>query len=115
MNKQVFHRDLAAGRWFGLSLAQQLGNIGSEVGRAAKAQGKDDARFWAAVIRAQELFFLTLSDGRRTKSQKKEICRAYEVFCDAVSGGRAYGSDLKYLDRYFSFFAILSMAKIFKK
>jgi hypothetical protein len=27
------HRELAAGRWQTLSLAEQLGNVGSEVGR----------------------------------------------------------------------------------
>ncbi len=26
----IYHQDLAAGRWFSLSLANQLGNVGSE-------------------------------------------------------------------------------------
>jgi hypothetical protein len=33
-------------RWQALTLAEQLGNIGSEVGRAAKWQGKDDKSFF---------------------------------------------------------------------
>ena len=32
----VAHRDLAAGRWWELSLAAQLGNVGSEIGRALR-------------------------------------------------------------------------------
>jgi hypothetical protein len=31
---EIQHRDLAAGRWWQLTLAEQLGNIGSEVSRA---------------------------------------------------------------------------------
>jgi len=40
---QPLHAGLAAGRWFELTLMEQLGNIGSEVGRAtrAKAQGNE--------------------------------------------------------------------------
>ena len=32
----VQHRDMAAGRWHELTLAEQLGNIGSEVSRAIR-------------------------------------------------------------------------------
>lgn len=34
------HQNLADGRWFTLTLAQQLGNAGSEVGRALNWQKK---------------------------------------------------------------------------
>jgi hypothetical protein len=101
------HKDLAAGRWYELTLAEQLGNIGSEVSRARLNQGKNEPRFWGAVARALELFHLTLID-RRWGARRKEIRRAYEVFCDAVSGGEAYGSSLKDLDRYFNGFAFLA-------
>lgn len=110
-DRQIFHKNLAAGRWRELSFVQQMGNIGSEVGRAKLAQGKDAARFWGAVARAQELFFLTLADPRWSRWRKKEICRAFEVFCDAVLGGQAYESDLESLDRYFMYFALLAMRK----
>jgi hypothetical protein len=32
------HQNLAVGRWFEMTLAEQLGNVGSEVGRAIKWQ-----------------------------------------------------------------------------
>ncbi len=97
------HASLAAGRWFELSLAEQLGNIGSEVSRAIKA-GKDEKRFNGAVERALELFDLTLRDVR-WRGRLKEIGRAREVFCDAVLGGHEYGSSLESLNTYFFQFA----------
>jgi hypothetical protein len=104
----ILHQNLAQGRWFEMTLADQLGNIGSEVGRARLSQGKDEVRFWAAVTRGIELFNLTLAD-KRWGPRRKEIARAYEVFCDAVLGGKVYNSDLESLDRYFSNFAMLAM------
>lgn len=102
--KRFIHKELAEGRWFQLSLMEQLGNIGSEVGRAAKAQGKDGQRFQQAVERALDLFDLTFED-TRWRGRLREIARAREVFCDAVLGGKEYNSSLQDLDRYFLQFA----------
>lgn len=92
-------------RWFTLSLADQLGNVGSEVGRAAKWQGKDEASFWGAVGRALELIDLTREDGRWVK-RRRELDRARETFADAVLGGSEYRSTLADLERYFMQFAL---------
>jgi hypothetical protein len=100
----VFHKELAKGRWFTFSLAEQLANIGSEVGRAAMWQGKHKERFEKAVERALELFDLTLADGRR-RGRLQEIARARELFCAAVLGSKEYATTLKDLDKYFSLFA----------
>lgn len=101
-----YHKELAAGRWFQLSLMEQLGNIGSEVGRAAKWQGKDEQNFHRSVERALELFDLTLEDpGLREQKRLGEIARAREVFCDAVFGGNEYATTLKDMDKYFLPFA----------
>ncbi|MEK7082312.1 MAG: hypothetical protein AAB915_01380 [Patescibacteria group bacterium] len=101
------HADLAAGRWYTLSLAEQMGNIGSEVGRARLWRGKDPQMFEGAVGRALELFDLTAADPRR-RLRLKEILRAREFFLDAVEGGSEYGSTFEYLDRYFLSFAFAS-------
>ena len=106
-NGKVIHKNLAQGRWYELTLAEQLGNIGSEVSWARLAQGKEEERFWGAVGRGLELFNLTLAD-KRWGERRKEIARAYEVFCDAVLGGEEYDSDLESLDRYFTNFGILA-------
>lgn len=97
------HQSLAEGRWFQLSLLEQLGNIGSEVSRAIRARG-DEKRFESAVFRALELFDLTIRDPRWRK-RLKEITRSREVFCDAVYGGKEYGTSLEDLDVYFTQFA----------
>ncbi|MFY9461697.1 MAG: hypothetical protein WAP51_00650 [Candidatus Sungiibacteriota bacterium] len=99
------HKDLAAGRWHKLSLAEQLGNIGSEVGRALQWKERGDEKlFWGAVYRALELFDLTMADFR-WRGRLREIARAREVFCDAVYGGKLYNSSLQDLTRYFDYFA----------
>ncbi len=100
-----YHKDLAAGRWFSFSLAEQLGNIGGEVLRVSRQQGKDEKSFWLAVERALELFDLTLDDGR-WQGRRWEIARAREVFCDAVYGGKLYNSSFEGLVRYFDQFAM---------
>ena len=101
------HKELATGRWHMLTLAEQLGNIGSEVSRAAVAQGKDEERFQNAFERALELFDLTLEDPR-WKGRKGEIARAREVFCDAAYGGALYKSSFDELVRYCDEFALMA-------
>ena len=98
------YKGLAAGRWQKLSLAEQLGNIGSEVLRASRHKEKDEKLFWGSVERALELFDLTLGDPR-WKGRRWEIARAREVFCDALYGGKLYKSSLQDLIRYFDHFA----------
>jgi len=98
-------------RWHTLTIAEQFGNIGSEVGRAAKWQGKDDKSFWGAVTRALDLLNLTQSD-KRWESRQMEIDRAKEVFADAVLGGKEYKSNLKELEKYFMLFALSNAKKI---
>lgn len=103
----VIHHNLASGNWQKLSLAEQLGNIGSEVSRARRWLGKDQKSYDGAVERALELFDLTLGDPRWRK-RLREIARLREVFCDAITGGKEYGSTLKDLERDLFYFAFLS-------
>lgn len=104
------HKELAAGGWQRFGLMEQLANIGSEVGRARKWQGKDKNFFQGAVERALELFDLTLEDPR-WRGRLREVARAREVFLDAVLGGEEYGSTLEESDRYFTQFALASRLK----
>ncbi|MDD3531084.1 MAG: hypothetical protein PHV99_00620 [Candidatus Pacebacteria bacterium] len=94
-------------RWFTLSLADQLGNVGSEVGRALAWQGKNTDRFWGAAGRALELLDLTREDAR-WRSRRAELDRARESVADAILGGSEYGSQLADLERYFIQFALYS-------
>ena len=106
----MIHSELASGRWFELTLLEQLGNIGSEVSRAAKWRGRDEKLFMGAIERALELFDLTLDDPR-WRTRLKEICRAREVLCDIVFGPNSYSTTLEDLDRYFTHFAIAARNK----
>jgi hypothetical protein len=78
------HPGLAAGRWQRLSLAEQLANVGAEVGRMRRRRGPAEPSATAAFERALELLDL----------------------CHAASGGREYGTTLEDLDRYFLAFAV---------
>lgn len=100
----IQHKNLAKGGWQKLSLAEQLGNIGSEISRAMRWQEKDKKLFDASVERALELFDLTLDDPR-WRGRHGEIARTREVFCDAVSRKKEYHTALNDLLRYFDQFA----------
>jgi len=50
------HRDGARGRWHDLSLAEQFGNIGSEVSRAIRWSTSNPETAQAALYRGLELF-----------------------------------------------------------
>src|SRR5438067_13865931 len=100
------HTSLAAGRWQSFSLMEQLGNIGSEVGRATRAKRSgNEGRMWLALERALELIDLTATDPRWV-GRSKEILRARELLCDYLVGENEYGSTGESLDAYFLPFAI---------
>lgn len=103
------HANLATGRWQTLSLMEQLANVGSDVARARRWQGKDPRLSEKAFIRALELLDLSIGD-HRWKGRRKELTRARELLCDAMCGGSAYSSDLASLDRYFLHFAVAARA-----
>jgi hypothetical protein len=70
----VFHREAAAGRWPELALMEQLGNVGTEVARAARAMAAgNEARFTNAFARVLELFDLTIADNRWSGPRRREI------------------------------------------
>lgn len=103
------HKNLARGRWRKFSLAEQLGNVGSEVSRALEWRSRDEKLYSGALDRALELFDLTIQDERWLGSGKiKELTRAREIMIDAISGGGEYGGRLEDMDRYFFQFAIIA-------
>ena len=105
------HPGLAAGGWGRLSLLQQLGNVGGEVSRALRWQNRDPLSFDRSMVRALELLDLSIKDPR-WRHRLKELARAREMFCDALSGGKEYRSDLEGLNRYFFQFALAARKSI---
>lgn len=107
MNISYQHSDLAAGRWFELPVEEQMGNIGSEFGRALNWKNKrNQDQMTKAMFRGLELFDLTLQDKRWNFCRLREIARAREVMCDYLVGDNEYKSDEKSLSNYFMGFAL---------
>lgn len=104
----VEHRDLASGRWVLLSLAEQLGNIGSEISRAIAWRSKNAGLSERALHRALELFDLTLADPRllQNPARLREVARAREVTADFLAGPNQYGSTAVSLQKYFDAYAL---------
>lgn len=102
------HRELAAGRWWELTLAEQLGNVGSEFGRAVRWSSRNPALAEAAFHRALELIDLTLDDPchRRSLARLREIARVREVVVDFLAGPNQFGSTGPSLQKYFDAFAL---------
>lgn len=97
----LLHEGLAAGKWGELTLMEQLANVSSEVGRAARARSLgNEARLARALDRALELFDLTLADPRWA-GRRREVARAREVVCDFLVGANVHGSTSESLDAYF--------------
>lgn len=102
------HREMAAGRWWALSLAHQLGHVGSEVSRAVKWSERNPELARHATERALELMDLTLADPRHlaAPARLRELARAREVLTDYLAGDNEYRSTAASLQRYFDAYAV---------
>jgi hypothetical protein len=108
----VQHQGLAAGRWFELSLAEQMANIGSEVGRALSWREKNNQAYsQLAFERSLELIDLTLSDKRHIK-RFKEIARVREALADHFVFGNSYHSTPASWQEYFLPFNFAARARL---
>ncbi len=105
----TIHVGLAAGRWAALSLAEQLGNVGTEVDRAVAAwEAERTDRFNRALARALELFDLTAGDARWRGPRRREILRAREEFCRLFFDEDVASGAARTLREYFLRFALLA-------
>ena len=96
------HRELAAGRWQTMTLAQQLANIGSEFGRAAKRKDKGDReKEMKAFERGLELLDLSIQGAQFKRTE----LRLREVMCDYFVGENEYKTDRAFIEKYFYDFA----------
>lgn len=112
MDQVVYqHAEMAKGRWAEMSLAEQMGNIGSEVSRSLRwwKSGKPE-RFESAFGRALELFDLTIAGCVGRPGVLKEVCRAREEFCDYFLG-EEYATDANMMMRYYDQFAMLARSQ----
>lgn len=107
MSNHVF--DKAA--WAKLDVFNQMGNIGSEVGRAfaAKRQGKK-ARTQAAFYRGMDLFNATADSwAEQKRAALPELLCARELFAEAILSNQ----DSQWLENYFMQFAVAARRRQF--
>lgn len=100
----IIHKELAAGRWFKLSLMEQLANVGSDVERTISWRKKGNKDYSnKAFDRTLELLDLTIADPKNRK-RLKEIVRMREVLVDYFLYDNNYGSSDELWQRYFLYF-----------
>lgn len=101
----IIHKDLASGRWFELSLVEQLANVGSDVERTIKWKNKGNIEYSnSAFDRAYELLQLTIADPKNRK-RLKELLRVKEALADYFLFDNEYGSTDEAWQKYFYAFA----------
>lgn len=100
MSEHVFSKE----KWAALTLFEQMGNIGSEVGRALAAKRRhDDISMLGAFYRGLDLFDATSEIWAQKKSPRtKEILRARELFAQSIVTDEQDST----LENYFMQFAI---------
>ncbi len=94
-------------RWAQLSIFEQMGNIGAEVGRAVNAtRAGKDKRAQGAIDRAVDLLDATIEVLVAQGSPRvKEVLRAREEFLRLFFDG-TFEEDADNIVRYFNLFAI---------
>jgi hypothetical protein len=103
---QYLHPDLANGRWHTMTLAEQLGNVGSDYERALRWKQKGNTEYFEnAFARMIELLDLTIADPRWRNHRLKELCRLREAVCDELVNDKREYPDQRDFKNYFYFFA----------
>ena len=99
--------EIDRGRWAQLSIFEQMGNIGAEVGRAVNAtRAGKDKRAQRAIDRAVDLLDATVEVLVAQRSPRvKEVLRAREEFLRLFFDG-TFEEDADNIVRYFNLFAI---------
>lgn len=106
------HADLAEGRWFTMTLAQQLGNVGSDFERALKWKERNqDKLFQSAATRMLELLDLTLDDPRWHNHRLLELTRLREQVCQELFSDHINRESAAGLQKYFLSMATLARVK----
>jgi hypothetical protein len=112
MSTPALHSNLAQGRWFTMTLPEQLGNIGSEYERAWSWKIKNNPTYFEkAFKRMLELLDLTITDPRWQNHRLKELVRLREVACQLQDFAEKTPEPLADLRKYFLQFATLARRK----
>jgi hypothetical protein len=97
----TLHKELAQGRWFELSLLEQLANIGMDIERAIRWKQKNNRdQSYKAFERALDLLSLAIIDPKN-KKRLKELTRTREILIDYFVYDNEYGSTDESWHNYF--------------
>src|SRR6266581_7870476 len=106
---ELIHSSLADGRWFTMSIAEQMANVGSEYERALRWKQRGNASYFqAAFERMLELFDLTIEDQRWRNHRLRELCRVREIVRDQLCSDHPQPWSVPDLKDYFLSFGILA-------
>ena len=98
---EMQHQELASGRWQKLSFAEQMANVGSEVGRALSWRAKNNQAYSRlAFERALELLDLTINSASGFP-KLKELLRIREALADYFVFSNIYGATEQFWQEYF--------------
>ena len=94
-------------RWAQMDIFEQMGNIGSEVGRAiaSKRSGRNE-RSESAIMRALDLFDATVTTNIKTAPHRaREVLLARDQFLALFYDG-TFDKDADAIERYFMHYAL---------
>lgn len=102
---------ISSGRWFTLDIFNQLGNVGSEVGRTFEAKKRND-NYDAeqSFFRGIELLDATIADSKN-KLRARELKLARELYGALFFNTGEYNETPENIENYFMEFAINARAK----
>jgi hypothetical protein len=99
----IIHKDiLESGRWFKLSIMEQLANVGCDVDRAIRWRNRgelEDSKH--AFERALELLSFTILDPKNRGPRLKELTRVRETFIDYFLFDNEYKATDEMWQNYF--------------
>ncbi len=97
----TIHKEMASGRWFELSLVEQLANVGTDIERCIKwAQRNKPEYSQAAFERVLDLIDLTVKDPKN-KGRLREILRVREALIDYFLYDNEYNTTVEQWQNYF--------------
>lgn len=97
-----------------MSLAEQMGNIGSEIAKAFYWKEKNKKQANQIAEQVFELFDLTIIDKRR-RHKLSEILKLRSVFCDCFFNLGNFNVDPAAIEKYFIPFALLANRSRWKR
>jgi hypothetical protein len=100
----IIHKEQAAGKWFTISLIEQLANIGSDVERTIKWKNVGNHEYsQRAFERVLELIDVTILDPKN-KGRLKEVLLMREALVDYFVNDNEYKSSDELWQKYFYHF-----------